>query len=355
MNRHHFPRFIIVIIFIIFHLNSIEGGRNECYSCSGVCHNEPCNCQMGSCESNQCFIEKKPTEVAGSMKITKGCLRRTSRIHHGCEYDHFSDHILCVCQGHYCNDRIFMNTTRQKYTRSMTCRECSEKQPDCGSTCEGHWCHEDMSTGAAGCGYGPPALPFYYRGPELFYYRNKVCITLSRGAGKPRRHCVCNTPMCNTAYNFQYQFKDSRNTNKDSTHLTRSLYSLSGTDISLPLQTCYNCDTNTMDAASMSHTTNCRSNRCLGHYCTYAAVRHTSKTAMGRSNVIHAVNELQGCMNVSDKTQIQLGCSRKWTADEYEDIHCACRGNLCNSDSLTAGSLGVRICHVALVVLFFLL
>ena len=117
-----------------------------------------------------------------------------------------------------------MNTTRQKYTRSVTCRECSEKQPDCGETCEGHWCHEDMSTGASGCGYGPPALPFYYRGPELFYYRSKVCITLSRylldgfqhfltqknfrGAGKPRRHCVCSTNMCNTAYNYQYNIKD---------------------------------------------------------------------------------------------------------------------------------------------------
>ncbi|PIC24105.1 hypothetical protein B9Z55_017560 [Caenorhabditis nigoni] len=323
------------LLFLTFFIFKIDGGRNECYSCSGVCHNEPCNCQMGSCESGQCFIEKKPTEIPGSMKITKGCLRRTSRIHHGCEYDHFSDHILCVCQGHYCNDKVVMNTTRQKYTRTVTCRECSEKQPDCGSTCEGHWCHEDMSTGASGCGYGPPALPFYYRGPELFYYRSKVCITLSRGAGKPRRHCVCSTNMCNTVYNYQFNQYNIKDREKEGSTRARSL-TLSATDYTLPLQTCYNCETNTQDATSMSHTTNCRSNRCLGHYCTYAAQRHTSKSSMGRSNMVHAVSELQGCMNVSDKSHIQLGCSKKWISDEYEEIHCACKGSLCNSDSLTA-------------------
>lgn len=341
-----------ILIFALGCLFSIEGGRNECYSCSGVCHNEPCNCQMGSCESGQCFIEKKPTEIPGSMKITKGCLRRTSRIHHGCEYDHFSDHILCVCQGHYCNDKVVMNTTRQKYTRSVICRECSEKQPDCGSTCEGHWCHEDMSTGASGCGYGPPALPFYYRGPELFYYQSKLCITLSRGAGKPRRHCVCNTNLCNTLYNFQLNQYNIKEREKEGSTRARSL-TMSSNDISLPFQTCYNCETNTQDATSMSHTTNCRSNRCMGHYCTYAAQRHTSKSSMGRSNMVHAVSELQGCMNVSDKSHIQLGCSKKWISDEYEELHCACKGNLCNSDSLTAtANSNLRIFHVALFSVF---
>lgn len=239
-----------------------------------------------------------------------------------------------------------MNTTRQKYTRTIQCRECSEKNPNCGSSCEGHWCHEDMSTGASGCGYGPPALPFYYRGPELFYYRSKVCITLSRGAGKPRRHCICNTANCNNVYNFQYIARDRE---KESSLRSRSL-TLSATDYTLPLQTCYNCETNTQDATAMSHTTNCRSNRCLGHYCTYAAQRHTSKSSMGRSNLVHAVSELQGCMNVSDKTHIQIGCSKKWISDEYEEIHCACRGNLCNSDSLTATSPKLlQIVHVLLL------
>ncbi|CAI2355321.1 unnamed protein product [Caenorhabditis sp. 36 PRJEB53466] len=346
-------RFAISIIIVL--ITSTVGERDECYSCSGVCHNEPCNCQMGSCESAQCFIEKKPTEISGVVKITKGCLRRTSRIHHGCEYDHFSDHILCVCQGRYCNDKVVMNTTRQLYTKSVTCRECSDKQPDCDSTCQGHWCHEDMSTGASGCGYGPPALPFYYRGPELFYYRSKVCITLSRGAGKPRRHCICSTNMCNTVYIYhrhQSTVKD-RLAERESSMRSRSL-ALSATDYTLPLQTCYNCETNTQDAAAMSHTTNCRSNRCVGHYCTYAAQRHTSRNNMGRTNLVHAVSELQGCMNVSDKSHIQLGCSRKWIADEYEEIHCACRGNLCNSDSLSAFSVDrLQMIHVLIPIVFF--
>ncbi|UMM32931.1 hypothetical protein L5515_006581 [Caenorhabditis briggsae] len=212
-----------------------------------------------------------------------------------------------------------------------------------------------MSTGASGCGYGPPALPFYYRGPELFYYRSKVCITLSRGAGKPRRHCVCSTNMCNTVYNYQFNQYNIKDREKEGSTRARSL-TLSATDYTLPLQTCYNCETNTQDATSMSHTTNCRSNRCLGHYCTYAAQRHTSKSSMGRSNMVHAVSELQGCMNVSDKSHIQLGCSRKWISDEYEEIHCACKGSLCNSDSLTATATQstVPLLLISLFLIYFL-
>uniref|UniRef100_A0A8R1DZR0 Uncharacterized protein n=1 Tax=Caenorhabditis japonica TaxID=281687 RepID=A0A8R1DZR0_CAEJA len=113
-----------------------------------------------------------------------------------------------------------MNTTRQLHSKSVTCRECTEKQPDCDSTCQGHWCHEDMTTGAAGCGYGPPALPFYYRGPELLYYRSKVCIALSRGAGKPRRHCVCSKNMCNTLHTYRHSGRDRE---KESILRSRSL------------------------------------------------------------------------------------------------------------------------------------
>lgn len=54
---------------------------------------------MGSCESDYCFIERKPTDVQGRYRITKGCLKRPSRTQTGCDYDHFRDHILCVCTG----------------------------------------------------------------------------------------------------------------------------------------------------------------------------------------------------------------------------------------------------------------
>ncbi|PIO70265.1 hypothetical protein TELCIR_07884 [Teladorsagia circumcincta] len=163
---------------------------------------------MGSCPSNQCFIEKKPTEERGVFRITKGCLRRSPRTLPGCEYEHFADHVLCVChekrwgsypvqqirthdfvlyfgapailsffKGPFCNDHIYI---RSMVRRNVTCRKCAERDPDCDDKCQGQWCHEDSTTGAAGCGFGPPSLPFFYRGPELLYYRNKVCVTLSR-------------------------------------------------------------------------------------------------------------------------------------------------------------------------------
>ncbi|KAJ1346634.1 hypothetical protein KIN20_001506 [Parelaphostrongylus tenuis] len=74
---------------------------------------------------------------------------------------------------------------------------CTERDPNCDHKCQGQWCHEDTTTGASGCGFGPPSLPFFYEGPELLYYRNKLCVTISRGAGKPHKHCICNTNMCN--------------------------------------------------------------------------------------------------------------------------------------------------------------
>ncbi|CAB3398114.1 unnamed protein product [Caenorhabditis bovis] len=322
-----------VTIALIFGILPLRITSELCYSCSGTCHSEPCNCQMGSCQANQCFIEKKPTEIPGIMKITKGCLRRTSRMHSGCQHDHFSDHILCVCHGKFCNSHVVMDS--KVSFRNISCRQCTEKNPDCADTCIGHWCHEDITTGASGCGYGPPALPFYYRGPEIFYYRSKVCVTLSRGAGKPRRHCICNTHMCNTVYNMKnlIMMRD-RDREKESSLRSRSLI-MSNPDFTLPLQTCYNCEVNTMDPTAVSMTSSCRSNRCMGHYCTYAAQRHFNNNG-GRMNTIRSVSELQGCMNVSDSTHVQLGCSRKWISEEYEDMHCACTGHLCNSDSTTA-------------------
>ncbi|VDK55342.1 unnamed protein product [Gongylonema pulchrum] len=54
---------------------------------------------MGSCESNYCFIERKPTAERSRYRITKGCIKRPARMHMGCDYDHFRDHTLCICRG----------------------------------------------------------------------------------------------------------------------------------------------------------------------------------------------------------------------------------------------------------------
>lgn len=64
--------------------------------------------------------------------------------------------------------------------RNITCRDCSDRNADCGRTCRGEWCHEKVSSGGAGCGYGPPSLPYFYRGVELLRHNDKVCVTLSR-------------------------------------------------------------------------------------------------------------------------------------------------------------------------------
>ncbi|OZC12203.1 hypothetical protein X798_00724 [Onchocerca flexuosa] len=170
---------------------------SRCYSCAGTCYNEPCNCQMGSCESDYCFIERRPTDERDHYRITKGCIKRPPRTQMGCDYDRFQDHILCICKGEFCNDMIYI---RPIHRRTITCRNCSDREPDCGEICRGQWCHEDSITGAAGCGYGPPSLPYFYKGPELLYYRTRMCVTVSRGVSSPRKHCICNTNNCNVGY-----------------------------------------------------------------------------------------------------------------------------------------------------------
>lgn len=54
---------------------------------------------MGSCESDYCFIEKRSTEIEGIFRITKGCVKRPSQTKMGCDFDHYSDHIKCICSG----------------------------------------------------------------------------------------------------------------------------------------------------------------------------------------------------------------------------------------------------------------
>ncbi|KAE9548131.1 hypothetical protein FO519_008661 [Halicephalobus sp. NKZ332] len=113
---------------------------------------------MGSCEADYCFTERKPTEVPGVFRITKGCLKRPSRTHHGCDFDHFPDHIQCVCTGEFCNDAVYI---RPQFRRNITCRHCGERDPDCSDTCQGQWCHEDASTGVTGCGYVTNKVPLH--------------------------------------------------------------------------------------------------------------------------------------------------------------------------------------------------
>lgn len=296
---------------------------SSCYSCAGTCYSEPCNCQMGSCEADHCFIERKPTDIQGRYRITKGCIKRPSRTHLGCDYDHFRDHIQCICAGEFCNDMIFI---RPIHRRNVTCRKCPERHPDCGESCQGQWCHEDSTTGAAGCGYGPPSLPYFYKGPELLYHRTRVCVTISRGSGKPRRHCICNTNNCNS-YRPRYPWESQEGITR-----TRSLLSSSSYDKVLSLQTCVSCEISAHDSAV---TAACKQNQCIGHFCTYSTQRLLASGSQ-RSHSTPMLTERQGCINVTDSYQIQLGCSHKWMDNEEEELFCACKGSLCNQNLATA-------------------
>jgi hypothetical protein len=293
---------------------------SHCYSCAGTCHSDNCNCQMGSCEADYCFTEKKPTEVAGVYRITKGCIKRPSRTRIGCDYDHYPDRIQCICAGDFCNDAILL---RPMMRRNITCRQCTEKHPDCPRTCQGQWCTEDVTTGATACGYGPPSLPYYYQGPELLSHRSKVCMTLSRGNAHPRKHCICNTHMCNDPSYTQSHFP--------STLKLRSVVTHGPTEAASQLFSCVSCD---ILAQENTMTSACKQNRCLGHFCTYATQRIviSSGFRFGTQAILH---EKQGCINVTDGTQIQLGCTHKFN-DEGEELYCACQGDSCNEDLSTA-------------------
>uniref|UniRef100_A0A914HKI4 Uncharacterized protein n=1 Tax=Globodera rostochiensis TaxID=31243 RepID=A0A914HKI4_GLORO len=337
-----------------------------CYSCSGICHTgAPCNCQMGNCEADFCFAEKRPSESSGVFRLTKGCVKKPQRTRVGCDFAHSADRVHCVCAGDFCNDSVLMrvHTARQ----NVTCRRCPDSRPNCGQTCQGQWCHVHVSTSASGCGFGPPSLPYVYQSSELFRQRSRVCVSLSRGNGSPHEFCVCNFNLCNDPGAISSSAVNSPNNRPNP--FAAFLRTLSGGEelqnyqrhrsVGRPsngerpgaLFECISCDMSSEDAAM---TSNCRQNRCWGHFCVYATQRvfvGGSFQSLGWSGASAALqgngavgaqqammHERQGCMNASERSFVQLGCSHKWVANEQEEIFCACRGNLCNSDLSTASA-----------------
>ncbi|KAF7623490.1 hypothetical protein Mgra_00010214 [Meloidogyne graminicola] len=236
-----FTNKFIFLFCLILSTKILEGRR--CYSCSGQClAGAPCNCQMGSCESDFCFSEKQPSEIPGIFRLSKG---------------------------DFCNDNIFMHVNTANW-KNITCRHCQDGRPDCGQTCQGQWCHQKISTGAAGCGFGPPSLPYLYKTTELLQRQQHVCLISSQS------FCICGGKnMCNL---------NGDNTKSDSSFISSLLKSFGGVreqqqqqrnqwEISLtnqkqqlpppsyPLYDCINCDMSTEDISS-SMTSNCRQNKC---------------------------------------------------------------------------------------------
>ncbi|VDD94876.1 unnamed protein product [Enterobius vermicularis] len=297
---------------------------------------------MGSCEADYCYIERKPADGYGKYRITKGCVRRPPRKLLGCDYDYFQDHILCVCYGRFCNDAIYFRPVTR---RNVTCRKCPERDPDCGDTCQGQWCHEDTTTGSAGCGYGPPALPFFYKSLDLLAHRSRICISISRGTGKAHRHCVCKTNNCNDL-NRRYQpwekIAGDFNAFRFNAH----------TGNELALHQCVSCEITTHNMATSA---SCKQDTCIGHFCTYATQR---SVITGKRYSTPAMSERQGCINVTDSENVQLGCTHTWMDNEEEQLFCACKGDMCNQDLATASlSEAAHIVHpspVALIVLILI-
>uniref|UniRef100_A0A915D2G6 Protein quiver n=1 Tax=Ditylenchus dipsaci TaxID=166011 RepID=A0A915D2G6_9BILA len=270
---------------------------------------------MGVCEADFCFIEKKPTELSGIYRITKGCVKKPARTRSnliGCDYDHYANHIQCICRG--------------------------------------QWCHEISVTGngnqKSGCGYGPPSLPYFYRGPELLFHRAKTCVTISRGNGIPHKYCICNTHLCN-----DYSRANTLPYFTGLGHKSRSIASSSssgsyGHNRYAAMYECTNCDVTAEDIAV---TSSCKQNRCTGHFCVYATQRIFASSAGGGTSGPRAISGQhnapiihvkQGCINVTDNSHIQLGCSHKWMNNEEEELYCACAGDNCNENlqSVSAAS-----------------
>ncbi|CAK5024267.1 unnamed protein product [Meloidogyne enterolobii] len=271
---------------------------------------------MGSYEADYCFAEKQPSEVPGIFRLSKGCVKRPSRTRAGCDFDHFSDHVLCVCAG------------------------------------PGQWCHQKTSTGAAGCGFGPPSLPYLYKTTELLQRQQHVCLSISRGGGvSPQRFCICGGKnMCNS---------NGDDSGSDSSFISSLLKSLGGGgekkqqreqqqqrrqwEMSVAAQKlpplpllyeCINCDMSAEDVSSPM-TSGCRQNKCRGHFCVYAAQRIFSNNWStnrngnnnGQQNSLNSpkMHEKRGCINVTTPTFVQLGCTHKWVQNELEEIYCACK------------------------------
>lgn len=197
--------------------------------------------------------------------------------------------------------------------RSVTCRHCSDRDPHCRHTCQGQWCYQDALHGGSGCGFGPPSLPFSYKGPELLNEarRREACITISRGSGQPRIHCICDRDECN----------DGLGRRHENAHRARSL-SLVGHADTPPLYDCISCESS-MRGSVVSAL--CKKTYCRGHYCTYTAHRDN------RDGVPMTITT-QGCINVTQFDHVQIGCTQKWMSNIKEDIHCACADNYCNVD-----------------------
>uniref|UniRef100_A0A0K0EQ88 Activin_recp domain-containing protein n=1 Tax=Strongyloides stercoralis TaxID=6248 RepID=A0A0K0EQ88_STRER len=349
LSIYFYKKFIFLILILTIFLNFNVYG-SQCYSCSGLCHNEKCNCQMGSCESDYCYIERRPVDIPGVFRITKGCVKKPSRTQAGCDYDTLPDHVYCVCSGNFCNEALLMKPMLRK---NVTCRKCSEKDPNCDNVCVGHWCHEDSLTGVSGCGYGPPSLPYFYKGPHLLFHRNRICLTIARGPlAKPRKHCICNSNMCNDfmrTYQLTYSYNSQNFKSKfQNGQVSRSLYN------NLPLYECVLCDVTSHDSKM---TSNCKQNRCIGNFCTYGIHRVVSHDGNLLIGTMQRITERQGCINVTDHSQIQLGCNDKYTSVEQK-ISCACSSNLCNVDVATANTTSIKYYYsyffmILLIIVYF--
>uniref|UniRef100_A0A0N5BN88 Activin_recp domain-containing protein n=1 Tax=Strongyloides papillosus TaxID=174720 RepID=A0A0N5BN88_STREA len=350
ISIYFFKKLIFLFLISILIINLPVNG-NQCYSCSGLCHNEKCNCQMGSCESDYCYIERRPVDIPGIFRITKGCVKKPSRTQAGCDYDTLPDHIYCVCSGHFCNEAVHM---KQMIRKNVTCRKCSEKDPNCDNVCVGHWCHEDSLTGVSGCGYGPPSLPYFYKGPHLLFHRNRICVTIARGPlAKPRKHCICNSNMCNDfmrTYHLTYNYNTQNVKSKfQNGQVSRSLFN------NYPLYQCVLCEVTSHEPKM---TSNCKQNRCIGNFCTYGIHRIISHDGNALSGTIQRITERQGCINVTDHSQIQLGCHDKYTSVEQK-IACACASDLCNIDVVIANVTLTKYCFsyfsIILLIIIYLI
>jgi hypothetical protein len=184
----------------------------------------------------------------------------------------------------------------------------------------------ESTSGVTGCGFGPPALPFFYKSPELLMHRSKVCVTLSRGTAAPAKHCICNTHRCNDLFQSHPLFGFSP------AQRSRSV-TVYYTDVTPKIHECISCDVASHDSTV---TSGCKQNKCYGHYCTFTTQRIVISGFTQRMASQAIIHEKQGCINVTNHKEVQLGCMHKWMNNEEEELACLCRGDNCNADLHTA-------------------